>query len=174
MKLKTKAKAKHTPVPLEGGNGFATPEFVKSQPDIKITSSKLKETYFLNKLVRGTAVTLNTAADCMWFLASAGDQVVGACCAKGGGGVWRFKSDIVSVMYRGEGIYRRLWDARMSYVKEQTWKRITAFSSADSRPMYIKEGFRAMNAEGTKNMYMVLEKEDDTAKSPKSWGFKGA
>ncbi len=30
MKLKTKAKAKHTPVPLEGGNGFATREFVKT------------------------------------------------------------------------------------------------------------------------------------------------
>lgn len=80
----------------------------------------------------------------VWFLAECKGSVVGAVAYVEGRGEARFKSDAVLPEFRGRGLYSFLFGVRLSHAEDSMLSRATCFSSKDSRPQFLKSGFKVV------------------------------
>ena len=81
-----------------------------------------------------------------WWLAYDDDDNFVGCCAAEylEPHIWYLRSSLVPKVHRRQGIYRKLFDARMSYVLEQNPLLVTVISSPSNREMFIKLDFKPL------------------------------
>lgn len=77
----------------------------------------------------------------------------------------RFKTDVVIPEYRGQGLYRLLFDMREAYAKLHA-DEATTFSNQQSRHQYVKAGFTASGTETERGVLYMRRVFD---KPPKQW-----
>ena len=58
---------------------------------------------------------------------------------------WLFKGSFILPDYRRQGVYRELWDARLSFVMAQNPRSIEGWSGTGNRSLFIADGFIAVN-----------------------------
>lgn len=94
-----------------------------------------------------------------WRACSEDGTIVGVAAIRKVGNVWRVKGLFVAPTYRGHGVGSNLVETLLDDIKTNTdgSKRITAFATDMSRPIFEKNGFTVKNT--NKNGIHFMEKE---------------
>lgn len=90
----------------------------------------------------------------VWWVALDGDVVAGFAAMEVGKGVCHLRHAYVDAAYRGQGLYRRLFDARLAAAVE-TGLRIRVVVNARSLAMAQEHGFVEV---GRRGQYTVMER----------------
>lgn len=107
----------------------------------------------LKPLAGGGQVSFANPKGSLWFLAVIEGVIVGCCClVEMKNSSYRVKSDAVHPSYRGLGIYAHLSHSREHYAIGKGAKEFTCFSSRDSRPQFMKDGYEATREEDSKQI----------------------
>ena len=96
--------------------------------------------------IRKEGVTMADPAGAVWFGAYCQEELIGVACGvmNNKTGTVRFKSDYVAPEYRRQGVYKKLFKARMEWAKLNGGKIATAFCYDASLGMYANQGFISM------------------------------
>lgn len=80
-----------------------------------------------------------------WILAKLGAEIIGACSMKARDkNVWHLKDSIVRPEYRRKGVFGKMWDARMEYVRSRGARIVTVVSNQTSDHYARRDGFEPM------------------------------
>lgn len=101
-----------------------------------------------------------------WYVATREGRMVACVGLLHRGWEARFKTDAVIPDFRGQGIYRLLFNLREGLAETLGCTEATTFSNAQSRPMYVKAGFTSTAKE---NPNGVLYMRKPFVKRGKSW-----
>lgn len=110
-------------------------------------------------------VTWDNDENHVWYVAFFEDRMVACCGMFVKNRVARFKTDVVLPEFRGQGLYRMLFDMRQTYAINCS-DSVTTFSNEQSRHMYVKNGF---TAKGTETDRKVLYMGKTFDKPVKQW-----
>lgn len=119
-----------------------------------------------SEMKRIKGVTWDNNENHAWYVASLDGRQVACCGMFMKGGVVRYKTDVVLPEFRGQGLYRILFDLRQAYAINCGAHTATTFSNRESRHMYLKQGFEPAGEESEAG---VLYMKKTYPPRPKAW-----
>lgn len=116
---------------------------MSTEEQVVIRECNFSDVYTLVRPGRKERVTFDDNDKCTWVGAFRNGTPVGCLCVVVGKGKRnaRIKSCFVVKEERGNGIFSRLFEAGFKHCLMQRVKKINAFATPMSRPMFLKYGF---------------------------------